>query len=179
MQTMFKRRASALLLVAAARLLVPATVVQAQTTGRIIGQIVDAQGAALPGATVTVSSPNLQGVLTQVTDSEGNYRFLSLPPGRYAVKVELASFKTGEQKDVQVGLDRTVTVPMTLQLAGVSESVTVNAVSSTIDTTSTVTGVNAGEDLFNRIPVRRDFYDVTRVAPGVTTDTVGPSFQGS
>ena len=51
---MFKRRASALLFVAAALLLVPATGAQAQTTGRIIGQVVDAQGAALPGATVTV-----------------------------------------------------------------------------------------------------------------------------
>src|SRR6185503_7429256 len=97
----------------------------------------------------------------------------------YTVKVDLASFKTLEQKDVEVGLDRTVTLPLTLQLAGVQESVTVTGVSSTIDTTSTVTGVNAGEDLFNRIPVRRDFYAVTRVAPGVTTDTVGPSIGGS
>ena len=176
---MFKRRASALLLVAAALLLVPATGAQAQTTGRILGQVVDAQGAALPGATVTVSSPNLQGVQTQVTDGEGNYRFLSLPPGRYTVKVELASFKTAEQPNVDVGLDRTVTVPFTMQLASVTESVTVTAVSSTIDTTSTVTGVNAGADLFERIPLRRDFYAVARVAPGTTEDTVGTVVYGS
>lgn len=176
---MLKRSAGAFLLLAAALLLVPVTGAYAQTTGRIVGQILDAQGAALPGATVTVTSPNLQGMQTQVTDSQGNFRFPSLPPGRYTVKVDLASFKTLEQKDVEVGLDRTVTLPLTLQLAGVQESVTVTGVSSTIDTTSTVTGVNAGEDLFNRIPVRRDFYDVTRVAPGVTTDTVGPSIGGS
>ncbi|HTG99665.1 MAG TPA: carboxypeptidase regulatory-like domain-containing protein [Vicinamibacterales bacterium] len=176
---MFKRRASALLLVAAALLLVPATGAQAQTTGRILGQVLDAQGAALPGATVTVSSPNLQGVQTQVTDSEGNYRFLSLPPGRYTVKVELASFKTAEQPNVDVGLDKTVTLPVTLQLASVTESVTVTAVSSTIDTTSTVTGVNAGADLFERIPLRRDFYAVARVAPGTTEDTVGTVVYGS
>src|SRR6185503_6826747 len=179
MQTMFKRRASALLLVAAALLLVPATGAQAQTTGRILGQVVDAQGAALPGATVTVSSPNLQGVQTQVTDGEGNYRFLSLPPGRYTVKVELASFKPAEQANVDVGLDRTATVPFTMQLASVSESVTVTAVSSTIDTTSTVTGVNANADLFERIPLRRDFYAVARVAPGTTEDAVGTVVYGS
>jgi hypothetical protein len=176
---MFKRRASALLLVAAALLLVPATGAQAQTTGRILGQVFDSQGAALPGATVTVSSPNLQGVQTQVTDSEGNYRFLSLPPGRYSVKVELASFKPAEQSNVEVGLDKTVTLPFTLQLAGVTEAVTVTAVSSTIDTTSTVTGVNAGEDLFDRIPLRRDFYAVARVAPGTTEDAVGSVVYGS
>jgi len=144
-----------------------------------MGQVLDAQGAALPGATVTVTSPNLQGAQTQVTDSEGNYRFLSLPPGRYTVKVELASFKTYEQNTVDVGLDRTVTLPVTLQLAGVTEAVTVTAVSSTIDTTSTVTGVNAGADLFNRIPLRRDFYAVARVAPGTTEDTVGTVVNGS
>ena len=144
-----------------------------------MGQVLDAQGAALPGATVTVTSPNLQGAQTQVTDSEGNYRFLSLPPGRYTVKVELASFKTFEQANVDVGLDRTVTLPVTLQLAGVTEAVTVTAMSSTIDTTSTVTGVNAGADLFNRIPLRRDFYAVARVAPGTTEDTVGTVVNGS
>lgn len=176
---MLTSRARALVLVAAALLLVPATGVRAQTTGRIIGQVVDAQGAALPGATVTVSSPNLQGVQTQVSDAEGNYRFLSLPPGRYTVKVELASFKPAEQANVDLGLDRTVTVPFTMQLAGVTEAVTVTAVSSTIDTTSTVTGVNAGADLFERIPLRRDFYAVARVAPGTTEDSVGTIVYGS
>ena len=58
---MFKRRASALLLAAAAFLLVPATGAQAQTTGRIMGQVVDAQGAALPGATVTGLQPESAG----------------------------------------------------------------------------------------------------------------------
>jgi len=136
---MFKRSTSAFLLLVAALLLTPSSVL-AQTTGRILGQVLDAQAAALPGATVTVTSPNLQGAQTQVTDSEGNYRFLSLPPGRYTVKVELASFKTYEQNNVDLGLDRTVTLPVSLQLAGVTEAVTVTATSSTIDTTSTVTG---------------------------------------
>ena len=174
---MFKRSASAILLFAAALLLAPGA--YAQTTGRIIGQILDAQGAALPGATVTVSSPNLQGTQTQVTDSEGNFRFLSLPPGRYTVKAELASFKPLEQKNVDVGLDRTVTMPLTMQLAGVTETVTVTATQTGVDTTSTVTGINAGEDLFSRIPVRRDFYAVARVAPGTTEDSVGTAVYGS
>ena len=176
---MFKRSASAFLLLAAALLLVSATGVYAQTTGRIFGQILDAQGAALPGATVTVSSPSLQGTLTQVTDSEGNFRFPSVPPGRYTVKVDLASFKPVEQKDVEVGLDRTVTLPLTMQLAGVTETVNVSATQTGVDTTSTVTGVNAGADLFNRIPLRRDFYAVARVAPGTTEDAVGTAIAGS
>ena len=66
-----------------------------------------------------------------------------------------------------------------MQLAGVTEAVTVTAVSPTIDTTSTVTGVNAGADLFERIPLRRDFYAVARVAPGTTEDNVGTVVYGS
>src|SRR3954462_3265725 len=51
----------------------------AQTTGRLVGTIVDAQGAVLPGVTVTVTSPQLQGANTQVTDATGQFRFPSLP----------------------------------------------------------------------------------------------------
>ena len=97
------------LLVAAALLTIPVAGLYAQTTGRLFGQLTDAQGASLPGVTVSVSSPSMQGTQTQVTDGEGNYRFPSLPPGHYTVKAELASFKTIEQP-VDVGLDRTVTL---------------------------------------------------------------------
>ena len=81
------------LLVAAALLTIPVAGLYAQTTGRLFGQLTDAQGAALPGVTVTVSSPALQGTQTQVTDGEGNYRFPSLPPGHYTVKAELAELQ--------------------------------------------------------------------------------------
>jgi Carboxypeptidase regulatory-like domain/TonB dependent receptor-like, beta-barrel len=163
----------------AALMLLVASVVHAQTTGRIQGQIVDAQGAVVPGATVTVASPSLQGALTQVSDAEGRFRFPSVPPGRYAVKAELSNFKTVEQKDVEVGLDRTANVPLTMQLASVTETVTVTGTSPTIDQTSTVTGINANAEMFNRLPVRRDFYGLTRLAAGVTEDNVGPIVYGS
>ena len=64
-----------------AALLMSASAASAQTTGRIMGSVKDAQGAALPGATVTVTGPTLQGAQTQVTDQDGAFRFLSLPPG--------------------------------------------------------------------------------------------------
>jgi Carboxypeptidase regulatory-like domain/TonB dependent receptor len=145
----------------------------------MVGQVVDAQGAALPGVTVTVSSPTLQGTQTQVTDGEGNFRFPSLPPGRYSVKAELANFRTLEQANVDIGLDRTVTLPLKMELASVTETVTVQASSPAIDTKSTTTGVNVTPELFNQLPVRRDFYGLTTMAAGVTSDTVGPIVYGS
>ena len=98
-----------------AALLLSAPAAWAQTTGRIMGSLKDAQGAVLPGATVTLTGPALQGAQTQVTDQDGAFRFLSVPPGRYTVKIELAGFKTIEQSDVQVGIDRTVDLVLTMR----------------------------------------------------------------
>ena len=154
-----------------------ATAVLAQTTGRLVGQITDAQGAVLPGVTVTVTSP--QGSQNQVTDGEGRYRFLNLVPGRYVLKAELPSFKNIDQPTVDVGLDKTVTLDMKMQLASLSETVEVQAQTPVVDTSSTTTGVNVTPELFNKLPVRRDFYALTSMAPGVTQDAVGPVMYGS
>src|SRR4029453_11140050 len=86
----FKRGAWLIL----AALLLSAPVAWGQTAGRIMGSPKDAQGAVLPGATVPLTGPALQGAQTQVTDQDGSFRFMSVPPGRYTVKIELASFKT-------------------------------------------------------------------------------------
>jgi hypothetical protein len=164
---------------AAVLLLASSSALRAQTTGRIQGQVVDAQDAVIPGVTVTVTSPALQGVLTQVSDAEGRFRFPSVPPGRYAIKAELSSFKTVELSDVEVALDRTASVPITMQLANVAESVTVRGTTPVIDSTSTITGVVAGAEILNRIPVRRDIYSATRFSAGVVDDAVGPTVYGS
>jgi hypothetical protein len=163
-------------LLVAACVFAPATAVSAQTTGRIVGQISDTQGAVLPGVAVTVSSQ--QGTQTQVTDAQGNYRFLSLPPGRYTLKADLSSFKPAEQT-VDVGLDRTVTLDLKMQLASLAETVEVQGTTPAVDVSSTTTGVNVTPEMFNRLPVRRDFYALTTMAPGVVQDNVGPVMYGS
>ena len=78
-------------------------------TGSILVRVTDAQGGAVPGVTVTLTSPVLvAGTMTGVTDTGGVNRFPSLPPGIYSVKVELQGFRTviRENVVVQVGADR-------------------------------------------------------------------------
>jgi hypothetical protein len=151
----------------------------AQTSGRLVGTIEDAQGAVLPGVTVTVTSPQLQGSNTTVTDATGQFRFPTLPPGVYHVKAELAGFKPVDQNDIRIGIDQTITLPLKMQLAGVTETVNVLGASPVVDTTSSVGGVNVGQEMLDQLAVRRDIYAMTRFAPGVTQDTFGPSFYGS
>ena len=146
---------------------------QTTTTGRIVGTVVDQQGAAVPGVTVTATSPQLQGSRTSVTDSSGEFRFLAFPPGTYNIKAELSGFQTVERSDVQVNTNSTVTLPLTMAVAGLAQSIDVVAGSPVVDTTSTVGGIVANADVFNNIPMRRDFYNVARLAPGSAPDAIG------
>src|SRR6185503_4100608 len=128
----------------------------AQATGRLVGTIEDAQGAVLPGVTVTVTSPQLQGANVQVTDATGQFRFPTLPPGVYHVKAV-------DQADVRIGIDQTITLPMKMQLAGVTETVNVLGASPVVDTTSSVGGVSVGAEMMDQLAVRRDVYALTRL----------------
>ncbi len=160
-------------------LLMAGTGAFAQTAGRIQGTVTDNSGGAVPGVTVVASSPSLQGLQTVTTDSKGEFRFLTVPPGTYVVKVSLSGFKTVSQTGIVVGLDRTVTIPIKLEVATVAETVTVTGESPNIDTTSSSTGVNASADLFERLPTRRDIYSIARVAAGTQDDGTGTVFYGS
>src|SRR5436309_9148559 len=118
------------------------------TQGRLTGVVTDAQGAVLPGATVTVTSPALIGQQTTVTQPDGRYLFPALPTGAYKVVVELAGFRTNTRENIQVSLGQTISVDAQLGLASLSENVTVAAASPVVDVTTTKVGTNLkGEQL--------------------------------
>ncbi|HEX8353822.1 MAG TPA: carboxypeptidase-like regulatory domain-containing protein, partial [Pyrinomonadaceae bacterium] len=92
---------------------------QNSTTGSIEGTVVDVNGAAVPGVTVTATSPNLIRPQTATTNEEGVYRLGNLPPGRYSVVIESSQgFARFEQTNVEVNLSRTSTVAVSLRPAG-------------------------------------------------------------
>jgi uncharacterized protein (DUF2141 family) len=76
-------------------------------TGSILVRVTDEQGAAMPGVNITISSPSLvAGSTTGVTDEGGAYRFPSLPPGTYSVKVDLQGFQTVVRENLAVLVGR-------------------------------------------------------------------------
>ena len=77
-----------------------ASFAEAQSAGTISGTVQDASGAALPGATVTATSPALAVTQSAATNSEGFFQLLELPPGTYSVAVELTGFKRVEKSNV-------------------------------------------------------------------------------
>src|SRR5687768_11427 len=123
-----RRSTASLLALAVAVLLGFAGVAGAQgtQTGVVTGQVTSPDGAALPGVTVSVKSPALQGERTAVTDNQGGYIFRGLPPGEYTVSFTLTGFTTVERK-VAVALGGNVEVNPSLTVATVQETVEVTA----------------------------------------------------
>ena len=164
--------------VAVVLLLAPAAL--AQTTGRIEGRVVDENGDALPGVTVEINSTSLQGSRTAVTDADGRFRFLALPVGSYDLRAALESYGILEQQNIQVQLDRTVTLQLQMNSA-FGDEVTVSGAAPIIDTTSTTSGATFSQELFTDLPTTRTFTGLAFAAPGVVTGGLGanPSIGGA
>jgi hypothetical protein len=138
-------------------------------TGSILVRASDEQGAVVPGITVTISSPVLiAGTMTGVTDAGGVYRFPSLVPGTYAIKLELAGFQTINRENIVVLVGQTTPVDFSMRVAGVAENVTVTGASPTVDTTSANVNVNLSEQLLQGTPGGRDIWALVEAkVPGL------------
>src|SRR3954462_4078338 len=102
-----------------------AATTRAQTQGGISGLVTDSSGAAVPGATVTVTNTATRGTRNTTTNAEGLYTFPAVPPGTYELKVELQGFKTAEIRSFKVDVQQTVRVDVPLQVGALDETVTV------------------------------------------------------
>src|SRR5947208_13627355 len=109
--------------------------------GSIQGIVKDASGGVLPGATVEARSAG-SGVLSAVADAGGNFRFPSVLPGTYEVTATLSGFKPAKVPDVMVTLGSVKSVEFNLQLATVTEAVTVTAESPLVDVKTSAKSTN-------------------------------------
>ena len=139
----------------------------ASSTGTIQGRVTDAQGAVLPGVTVTATSPALIQPQTTVSSDTGNYRFPAVPPGTYTLTFDLPGFNSVKREGIQITLGFTASVPVTLQLATLQETVTVTGESPVIDTTTTRIQQNFNLEELQSIPNARDMWSLLAVTPSV------------
>jgi hypothetical protein len=139
----------------------------ASSTGTIQGRVADAQGAVLPGVTVTATSPSALGAQTTVTSETGNYRFPALPPGVYDLSFELAGFNGLKRSGIQISLGFVANVNVELALATLQETVTVSGASPVIDTTSTRIQQNFKMEQLQSLPNGRDMWALLAVTPAV------------
>ncbi len=139
-----------------------------QTTGSISGRIVDDQGAAVPGATVTGRSEATGFVRTSVTDGEGIFRLTALPVGTYDLTAELPGFSKVESKGIVVNVGQTLDLNLTLKLATVQETITVSGESPLIQTSASSVGGVVDVARIENLPLNgRQFANAAITIPGV------------
>src|SRR6202163_3997748 len=141
----------------------------AQSSGAIQGNVTDAQGATVPGATVIVRNQSTVWERSPVGDLAGDYLASSLAPGRYRIEVHLSGFQD-QARDVDVDVARTVVVNIRLTVSGVAEAVNVIGSTPAIDTATTSVGQVITERTVQEIPLNgRHFVDLGLLIPGSVT----------
>lgn len=151
-------------------LFVLSPIVQAQSrdTGAIVGKIADDEGGPIPGVNVTVTSPNLMGTRTAVSDGSGVFRLPALPPGEYVLKAELAGFASIVREGIRVTTTSTLNVNVTMRPSTLEEEVQVVAQAPTVDVKSTETAsVTLSDEILRNVPYNQFTADIVNLAPGI------------
>jgi hypothetical protein len=141
---------------------------QGTDTGSLRGRITDNSGAALPGVTVTAASDAVMGgSLVAVTSEEGLYRFPSLPPGVYTIRMELAGFAPAAIEGLRITVGLGLTLDRQLGIASVQETLTVVGESPIVDTRNTEAGATVTREILEMVPSSRDLWNTVQQVPGL------------
>jgi carboxypeptidase family protein len=143
-----------------------------QVAASISGRIQDASGAAVPAATVTVTSLETGAARTVMTDQAGNYRVLALLVGRYEIKAEKTGFKAGVQKGITLVVGQEAVVNLKLEVGEVRQEVTVTGEGPVVNTTTASVSGLVGERQVKELPLNgRSFDNLITLNPGAVDYT--------
>jgi len=158
--------------------LLSATVVAAQQgTSELRGRVVDAQGAVLPGVTVTVTNQNTGMFRETVSGGDGSFIASGLVPGTYRAAAELQGFKKFDRQELRLEVGKTTSIDVTMSVGGLEETVNVTAVSPIVDLTSKELGGNITSDTLVKLPsVNGNFIGFVGLLPGIVPSVSTESF---
>ncbi len=149
-------------------LLIP-TATFAQTSAAALGgTVTDISGAALPGVTVTATNNATGFTRSDVTGSDGAYRFPSLLVGTYTVVADLSGFASVTTRNVELNVSQERSLNITLKQAAVKEQITVTAQAPLVETTAAVGTVISQREMQNLPLNGRQFANLGSLAPGTT-----------
>jgi len=163
-------------------LLLCAGLLTAQTaTAKIFGVVQLEDGSLVPGVNVEATSPKLVGKTTAVTDENGSFRLFNLAPGMYKLVFTLQGFQTVIRDGVQVGVEQTLSIKVSMKLGNIEEMVTITGQVAQIDVKSTVKGMTLTKEVFQTLPKGRNFDSLITAIPGVSNEPMlgGTSIDGA
>jgi outer membrane receptor protein involved in Fe transport len=143
------------------------TEAQPLQTGTVSGVIQDTSGGVIPGVTVTITSEERGFSRSTVTDASGRYVFPAVPIGNYTIVAALLGFETSQSTNNLVETDRTTSVPFTLRVGSLTDTVTVTGETPLVDSTTVTQTTRLTRDEFEKLPVGRSYQALIGAAPGV------------
>lgn len=151
-----------------------------QTFGEITGRIIDASGAPVPAATVTVTNTGTNSARTAVTTEAGDYTVPSIPPGQYTVRVEHQGFKASVSNNVEVQVQASVRLDFTLAVGQLTESIEVQASADQLQQENSTLGTVIQTQQISELPLNgRQYLNLVALAPNTNTLSPGSGQAGS
>ncbi|HUA86217.1 MAG TPA: carboxypeptidase regulatory-like domain-containing protein [Bryobacteraceae bacterium] len=141
-----------------------------QTFGEVTGRVADPSGASVPGATMTLTNVATNATRATVTTSEGFYTFPSVPPGIYNVKAEHQGFKVLTSNNVEVQVQQSVRLDLTLEVGQVSQTVEVSASSTLLQAENATVGTVISNQSITELPLNgREYLNLVALSSNVNT----------
>ena len=163
---------SLILFFAGLALLLPGTA-RAQAGGAINGTVRDSSGGVIPDATVILHNRGTNLDRNAATNSAGFFAITNIQPGEYDLSVSKDGFKTSLHSDVSVDVNQTSTIDYTLDPGTVQQTVTVQATTAALETSTSELGVAIVRQEVNNLPLNgRNFTQLLDLTPGVSTINV-------
>ena len=158
------------MLVAFGILSTPSSVVAQVAVGTLLGNVADESGAAVPGATITATEVRTNIVRTVVSNEAGHYTFTNTSPGIYRVDGELVGFRKFSRENVQVSVNTTVRVDISLAVGALEESVIVTGETPMLQTDRSDTGRVIQSTQITQMPLgfNRNFQGLLITVPGAS-----------
>src|SRR6266550_967087 len=154
---------------------------QGSTRGNLGGTVFDKTEAVVAGATVTITGPI--GSLAKPTNDQGDFLFSTLIPGFYSLKVEKPGFKIANVTNVEVLINKTATLRVTIEPGTVTETVEVVATAISVENTSAAVTADLTDTVYKNLPLGRGVAGIFYLSPGVVsglgTGAANPSISGA
>ena len=151
-----------------AALAIPLSAMSQSFYGSLVAVVEDPQGGVMPGASIvlvnTATSERREGVSAE----DGTYRFVNLVPGTYRLEVELTGFQRYVRDQIQVSVQTTPRIAVTLQLGSLQETISVSGEAPQLQTEGGSVGTIVGTRAVQELPLNgRNVLNLITVAPTV------------
>jgi hypothetical protein len=158
-----------LCLIGLAAFLLSMPMMQAQSTGTIIGVVKDSSGAVVPGAKITARETDTGANRTVTTGNDGAFRFDAMAVGTYSVTAEASGFQTEVQNALTLSVAESVAANFTLQVGQATQTVSVSTQTAQVDTTTSSVSSLVTPQKMADLPLNgRNYISLTLLQPGIT-----------